>query len=711
MFTEGRYTILVTLGRNYCLPRCFFCFLFSVFCFLQASPSSKGNPFVFSYPDTIFFDLQNPTYEEGILSTSQGGVVQGEGFRIQAQNISYYRNKENRIEASTHLIFQHKGKIYVGESMKYDLASKTGWIVQGKTFFSPFFFGGESIVFFETGEVQIEGASITTSENKDSSWYIKAKEASISCNKVLHAKDLRFYFFPFPLWLPSFYLNLKKFEQPIIQYNLTFDKATSPRPSIRAQIFSLEDFLVFLRAEYRIAKGFGGALETSYLPSHANTKWITKSYLASDILPNDLEKKRRYRLQGEYRYLSPSNKTKIDATWDKYSDVLMPGDFRTDDFEINTAYKTEFALRHQEKSFLTLFDFRPKVNSFYSMKEKLPSLFYQNKPLVLGDRLQLFFQNQLQAALLRLSYSDDLSSRLSGFQSGRSQVKTLFARHFFFPYCSLVPELELTGVYYTNNPQKKQALLGSLNYRCLLQSFFFRNYSPFSHWIYPYLNFEGKTSPTIANKGHFIFSIEDGFERMFLFQSGVKNQLFFKNPSYGFLSNLYFNAFVGDKAESTFLPKLYFDSEFLLSSFSIFIHSAWNFPRSTLDFCNLQTKYTLNENAAFSVELRYRSQYDWRKSDHTSFILDVARKERALLDSPLSDKRMTLLTNFFFRLSPFWTCHVQSHHGLLRKTEPSYHEFKIDLFTPILTNWKLRLSYMHTQTDDRIDAGLELVKK
>ena len=38
-------------------------------------------------------------------------------------------------------------------------------------------------------------------------------------------------------------------------------------------------------------------------------------------------------------------------------------------------------------------------------------------------------------------------------------------------------------------------------------------------------------------------------------------------------------------------------------------------------------------------------------------------------------------------------------------------EFKIDLFTWLSMNWKLRLSYSHTIKDDRVTAGISLVKK
>ena len=45
------------------------------------------------------------------------------------------------------------------------------------------------------------------------------------------------------------------------------------------------------------------------------------------------------------------------------------------------------------------------------------------------------------------------------------------------------------------------------------------------------------------------------------------------------------------------------------------------------------------------------------------------------------------------------------------KIDHVYNEFKLDLFTWISTNLKLRLSYTHTIKDDRVTAGISLIKK
>ena len=111
-----------------------------------------------------------------------------------------------------------------------------------------------------------------------------------------------------------------------------------------------------------------------------------------------------------------------------------------------------------------------------------------------------------------------------------------------------------------------------------------------------------------------------------------------------------------------------------------------------------------------SLEFRYRSSFDFRKANHENFILDVSRNQYELADSPISDKRNTILTHLYFRLNPFWACEIHSHHGWNRKLEPPYNEFKIDLYTMLSSSWKVRLSYQHNEVNDRFSWAVSLVK-
>jgi hypothetical protein len=136
-----------------------------------------------------------------------------------------------------------------------------------------------------------------------------------------------------------------------------------------------------------------------------------------------------------------------------------------------------------------------------------------------------------------------------------------------------------------------------------------------------------------------------------------------------------------------------------------------------MDFSNARMKWTVSENVAMSLEARYRSKFDWRKGDHENFILDVTRPEGELLESPLSDRRVTLLSDVFIRLTPFWELKFETHHGFYRLyknhiKEKPYNEFRIHLYTWISSAWKLHFYYGYT-LNNHFDwnVNIQLVKK
>ncbi|MBI3236288.1 MAG: hypothetical protein HYZ48_01055 [Chlamydiales bacterium] len=82
-----------------------------------------------------------------------------------------------------------------------------------------------------------------------------------------------------------------------------------------------------------------------------------------------------------------------------------------------------------------------------------------------------------------------------------------------------------------------------------------------------------------------------------------------------------------------------------------------------------------------------------RKGNHENFFVNIARSIEELIDSPMADGRDTLLSRFFFRLTPRMTCHVQTRHGWGRNDEPRYNAGKVDLLTMLTSNFRLKLSY------------------
>ncbi|HSX27079.1 MAG TPA: hypothetical protein VLE89_08770 [Chlamydiales bacterium] len=668
----------------------------------------------------VIVDLRNPTYQNGILYTNQGGVIKNQDIRIQARNIHYIRRTEDnqqvhQIEAEGDLMIQYKGRVYVGTELNYDFIKKRGTITNGKTFSSMWYIGGDEIELNPDGSYKVKNAFITTCENRDSSWDLHASSIHMAKGDLFEAKKIRLRFFKIPtLWLPSFKINLRKFKEPIFRYTLSWQNGR-PLAGIRYQLYSWRDFALYGRVEYRWRTGWGGALETEYFPPDKRTTFVTRNYLGKNLLENAPPPAlRRYRVQGAFFSMSESGKTNTMLTWDKYSDVRMPNDFKSEDFEVNTSKRTIFYVRHQEEDLIAALKVRPRANPFESIQQDLPTLFTSIRPIEIGPT-GIISSHYLKTSYVDFDYSDQLVKSLQDYQSIRLELREMFYRPFHMGPFILTPHLGGTALFYSTSPSHQAKGVGFLSYGAKGYFHGQRTYSHYKHILEPYLQYTALTRPTVTPDNHYIFSIQDGYNKIQEVRLGFRNLLFSKKrpcKEASFTADLYANAFFAEAQIPQVFPRMYLLLNWKIPSVDFTFFNCWNFRHQTVDFSNALFKWTYNENLALNLEGRYRSRFDWRKGDHDNFILDVTRSETELLLSPLSDRRITFLTNLFFRPSPFWECQIQSHHGFFRLDEDPYNEVKVHLYTWISAAWKLRLTYGYTaKVGSDFGIGISLIKK
>ncbi len=616
-------------------------------------------------------------------------------------------------------MMEYANRAFVGSRLEYDFISKTGTLDQGKTFIDLWFLGGDKIELKEDGSFFITNAFITTCESQENTWEIHAKTVKVTEDKLLSAKNIRFRFFKVPLlWLPSFKSNLKAFSDPPIRYKLVWDKGLGPRITMRYRVFSWEDLNLFFRLDYRLKRGFGSAFESEYFSPDGLTTFVTRSYGARDKTFPDEKGPHRYRLQGLYHTQSRDEKTQVHLTWDKLSDTRMIGDFRSDDFEINTEKRTRLLIQHQLDNALFGLSVQARANRFDTIDQQLPLFTLGIRPFQLGNS-GILSNHVIDLGYLNYVYANDLRKEfhLLGLKSStraiRMETRNELYRPFSLGHFILTPRIGLIGIFYGNNPSDHPIGQGIFSYGFTGQTRLLRNYRKWRHLTEPYLQFQGLTFPTAGLSHHYYFDINDGLAPLNQLRVGWKNTFFtHQNSSFSpaITTDLYTYGYFGKRAFAQTFPKTYLNIGWNRPSYSIRGAIAWNNQEQLWDYTNLATDFTINENVAFGVEFRHRSKYDWRKADHFNFLVDIARPIPELLESPLSDGRDTLLTRLFVRLAPKWTCQVESRNGWGRRNEPRYNAGKIDLYTMLTCSWKLRLSYERMPNDNRFSSSVSLVK-
>lgn len=668
-------------------------------------------------------NLKNPEFTNGVISTKDGGIITAPGIRIQAQKIEYTNKIENgnriqKIKAEGDLLMEYGERVFVGNRLEFDFVNQTGVLWDGKTFVDMWFLGGEKIELKEDGTFYIFNAFITTCETQENTWEIKAKNVKITKDQLLSAKNIRFQFLKIPLfWLPGFKSNLKVFEDPPIRYKIIWDKGLGPRLTMRYRIFSWQHLNLFFRLDYRLSRGPGAAFESEYFPPDSKTTFVTRSYGAYDKTFPDEKGPKRYRLQGLYHTESKDGRTIAHLTYDKFSDTRMIGDYRSEDFEINTQRRTHLVVTHARPDALFNFSFQPRINRFQSIDQELPLFIVGVRPVNLG-RSPIIFSNYVNAGYLDYVFATDLRNefRKLHLQTSTRALRLETRNNLYCPLklkaLTITPSIGAIGIFYSNNAHHDIVGQGILTYGIRTESFAFRQYDAFRHMCEPYIAYQGLTRPTSGINNHFYFDINDGYFQFNQIKMGIRNAFTFKNNGFSpaIVADLYTYAYFGHRAFSHVLPKYYLDLGWHRSFFTIKAHIAWNQQERVWDFTNLITEWTINRDCAFAFEFRHRSKYDWRKGDHENFFLDVARPIPELVESPLSDGRNTLLSRFFFRLTPKWTCQLQTRNGWGRRKEPSFNTCKIDLFYMLTCSWRVRLSYERMPNDNRFTGSISLVK-
>lgn len=692
-----------------CLP--FFVLIaFALTCHFVAIPI-HADPVEEIFARGITVDLREPCYSEGVIVTEKGGVITGPDFRIQAARITYTRKIENEVPIYTlvaegDLMMEFGEYVFVGEKLEYDFQTKTGRIYGGRTMAEPWYFGGQHIILCADGSYILYRGFVTTSTSVCPDWEIVSEVTKLSRNRDLCAKNVQIRFFNLPVfWLPYFKTNLDDIFDAPIKYTVRLWGRQGPRVGMTYEILSWNRWKTFLRLDYRLNRGPGGGFETRYRSEDHKTTFRTINYVAMDsslIHPNE---RVRYRLQGDYDSFFMDDKVTVDMTWDWLSDKDMATDYKDKGLELDTAGRTQLLVRRQEDRWISNFITRVRLNKFQSLKQELPTLENSWHPFEVGNT-GIISDTVVKVSYLDFVYGNNLS-HVHSYSAPRGEFSPRLYRHFRFRQLNMTPEIGGETIFYGHGPQGKPKWLAIGKIGCTLETTLSRTYSRCKHVITPYAKYEYYTYPSISPNDHYIFDIEDGWYRLNMCRFGVSQSLYCKNNC-GLVerkvyADLYGNAFFHTQTIHAVVPKVYAD--LVINSLPFLKHifsTAWDFSVNKLDHYNFRTEWTISRNVAIAAEYRHRDAYDWRKADHTNFILDSFRSISQLRHSLLSDRRDTFLLHFFWRFHPNWAMEFESRQGWNRMHEPNYIEFEADLLATLRSSINVRLAYQHKENDDRI---------
>lgn len=666
----------------------------------------------------VSIDLMNPLYESGVITTTEGGVLTAEGLRVQAQKITYRRDMEAdppvfNIFCEGCLLFDYNEYVLVGEALYYDFITQTGYLIGGKTALFPWNIGGKEFLFDKGGGICVIDGYLTTSENEQHDVVIQASQIGLSRDKVLIAKDLNFRVKNIPFfWLPRIKFDLKNYGRSPFAVKFGWGGFLGSHLSFLYKFLTVGEFAATARLDAFFGHGIGVGIETAYDPACLPTKFFTRSYYAQDIAIFDPVRRDRYRFQGEY--FDRISGFTLEGIYDVVSDGEMAADYQTKDFELYTAGRTQLQIRRQQESWIANLFTKVRVNDFQSVNQELPSFYLHLHPFTLPNT-GIIFENTFKASYLDYVFSDDIDQE--DFHAGRIACTPRAYRPFCFGPINGNVEAGFIGIAYTNGPNENSSgqALGDLGF--FLNTHLSKSFEKIKHVVEPYAHYRLLTNPRVALDDHYIFTIQDGYDQLSLVRLGIKNSLLQKTPcsiERTFWLDIWTNIFFNTQTVREMIQKIYFNAEWRpFSRIFLYGETAWNLEHHLIDYYNSRVDWTLSENLAFGLEYRYRSQFDWRKADFYNFILEAARSEQELLDSPLSDRRHTLLFRIFYRPVPDWSFKFDlrsGRHSLIANTDVQapYLEYQIEIATVIFQHWRFGFIYEKKEADDRFSISLKL---
>lgn len=657
--------------------------------------------------------LQEPEYHDGVLSTTKGGIVEGTNMYLQAKTIRYVHRKkhekeENFIEASGDLLFRLNKQTYTGERLVYHIDTQTCQIIDGHTQSKQWYVGGKQIDLQSDGSGVVYDAYLTTTEQKEDEWALRARQVQLDADGKVHAEHVTFLIESLPVfWIPRFTHDLNESYSSKLKYRFQYRLG---KGAIAGLFFKCIDtktwkaellFDVGLNKFFR-PRGFGGGLKTRYTSLDKKETFSALTYFAQDIrlLNEDVDTQTRYIAQAKYANTFFDDTVDCKINFDKQSDQYVTRDYIERGLNLSRVGKTEATFSRKETDWIALLNTRMKVNKFQNVKQELPLFTLNMRPMNIGSTSWVL-ANRFSAGYLDFSYREKVRkwSGVDNFRSGRMELGQQLYRPLLVPKVSITPQIGYTVIGYSTSPQNNAKLLALANAGVECHTRFVRT---FTHWhtaVEPYAHYEYLTFPTVDPHKHYIFDLEDGYYRLNTLRFGLRN-FFTRNAVRDFQNrlnlDLYTRAFFHTPTIYQPIPKIYLDGSWkALSWMSYTLSSAWDLERNIMDHFNLRGDLTISEDIALALEYRKRSPFSWRKVDSKNFIIDSFISEKRLRHSALSDRRDTLLAHLYCKLSADMGVELLTHHGWNRRGERRYTEYEARLNTLVQGTVNLAIGISH----------------
>jgi hypothetical protein len=663
---------------------------------------------LFSQVQFYFNDLH---YENKVASTNNGGIVFFEPLQLQAKHIRY-DEKNKTLEAEHDLCFVLNGRLFVAQKLFIDVLHETGYFIELSSKICSLYIKSQNVFLDESKNICFEKLQITPFDAPPLPMSFSTAKGALSPNLDLTVQNISAQLYGVPVfYLPYLEWNLKQIPSTKVRYRIQYNSAQNPQISLKYPIFVSENHQITTRLDYRIAKGVGFALETQDYLNQKNVDIWTKNFISYDTFYNDNTPKKllqRYRFQGKLDTKPADPHLHFKVQYDVNTDRDLRQNFPSEQFELLDVIPTQGYLKYEKDQFITSLNVRPKVNNYESFTQQIPQVHIGLNPIHFKNA-NVYIDNAFTFGYLDYNFSKNVNTSNLNFAAFRLQTTQQVENFFNTSVLRWNPYAKFEGIYFSQSQQTKPNFLCALNYGLHLSTSLQKNTPDWSHKIIPYIHFDAWTKPSLNKDQHYIFSIDDGLYQIQELRTGIVQSFNFDNYQQNLTWDIYGLNFFNQNVFNVPFPKLLSFLEYTTPRMTIKNGFGYNIQKNSLDLFNIETGYTFSKTLAFYLNWLYRGQYEWKKNQKDNYQLDMAYPIDVLAQSPLSDRRSTLLSKIEWHFLPNWTFRFQHHNGFLRKNQPPYFEFSAELCTIFRSAFDVRLSMMRAVNDTQVLFSIDLI--
>jgi hypothetical protein len=645
-------------------------------------------------------ELAHPqSTKEGIFTTN-GGLIWGEDFRLQAQCIHQWKTAEGEqmVEASGDLMLFYNGFLLIGDRLDYNLSQSRGSLYNGAMNASGGYIGGKKIHLYKNRSFEIDQAWLSSDPKKKGSWKVGASNVFVSPRKFIEIKNLNFRLLGLPLlYIPRIKTSQDASQLQPLDYDIVWKGQKKRKGSIRYHFYASNFLDLWARLEYHLGRGPGIGFDAKIRSNGSvfeSTNFVTRDASLSDETIST-----RYRLKGHYQ--NPLSKTAhLDLYYDRHSDSDMPKDYSFNEFDRRAAAQTLLQLRDQRQLLVHQLTYRIKVNPFQTVKKELPSYFLTPYPTGFFNSTspfnRLLILSHWRAEYLCMDFRS--FSQLPSYHSMRILNDLKFALPFSIGPLNVSPKIGWKFIGYNDHKigRESQVIFAPI---CNLQTqMSWLKSASVSHLITAIANFEHIGSTRHNVDAHYIFDYRDAVSSYTLGKVALKqNWSLSDRPILGLELQVlqFFSHF-------TTHPKRIYELQaewYAHRRWKISSQINFNAPLSQILNFNFRSENTWTHRLASVIEFRRRSKFYWTKANDQDFNLEAVRSYQELKTSALSDQRSSLIAQLHYRLNPNWALRFDTVHGWRRRSQKAYQQYCAGLGTDVGGNWRMQLQITKTPED------------